>query len=192
MNPYHKPESLLKLNPRGLVPTLEYQGKPLYESAVVCEFLEDAFPSHGRKLRPDDVYQTAVMRIWSDFVTSRIIPKYFRFLQHQEGQAAYSREEARTEFLDSLKEFTRAMDTTGPYFLGDKPMVVDFFLAPWAQRMWVFDHFKGGLGIPPEGQGGEDEKVWSRWRKWASAIATLKSIKETTSDREHQLPLYKR
>ena len=63
------------------------------------------------------------MRIWCDFVTSRIVPKYFRFLQHQEGQAPYSLEEARTEFLDSLKEFTKQMDQDGPFFLGKEPMV---------------------------------------------------------------------
>lgn len=44
VNPYHKPQSLLSLNPRGLVPTLEYEGKPLYESNVIMEFLDDAFP----------------------------------------------------------------------------------------------------------------------------------------------------
>ena len=142
VNPYHKPESLLKLNPRGLVPTLEYKKKPLYESAVVCEFIEgdflhnslpkgriqfkrntDEYPDYGRKLRPDDVYQRAISRIWCDFVTSRIIPKYFRFLQHQEGQAPYSLVEARTDFLDSLKEFTKQMDQEGPFCLGKEPMV---------------------------------------------------------------------
>lgn len=45
-----KSESLLKLNSRGLVPTLEYDNKPLYESTVFCEFLEDAYPDHGLKL----------------------------------------------------------------------------------------------------------------------------------------------
>ena len=42
VNPYHKPKSLLDLNPRGLVPTLQYHNKPLYESTVLCEFLEEA------------------------------------------------------------------------------------------------------------------------------------------------------
>ena len=132
------------------------------------------------------------MRIWSDFVTSRIVPKYFRFLQHQEGQAPYSLEEARTEFLDSLKEFTRQMDPEGPFFFGKEPMMVDFFIAPWVQRMWVFDHFKGGIGIPPEGQGADDEQVWTRWRKWSSAIENLESMKNTASDKEHHLQIYKR
>ena len=59
-------------------------------------------------------------------------------------------------------------------------------------RLWVFDHFKGGLGVPVEGQGGKFENVWARWRKWLSAIEQRKSIKETTSDAEHYLPIYQR
>lgn len=78
VNPYDKPESLLKLNPRGLVPTLKYENKPLYESTVICEFLEDAYPDHGPKLLPSDPYSRAKLRIWTDFVTSRVIPSFHR------------------------------------------------------------------------------------------------------------------
>lgn len=62
VNPYHKPDSLLSLNPRGLVPTLQYEGKPLFESTVIGEFLEEAFPEHGPKLMPQDVYLRARTR----------------------------------------------------------------------------------------------------------------------------------
>jgi len=58
--------------------------------------------------------------------------------------------------------------------------------------LWIFDHFKGGLGIPAEGEGGDDEKVWARWRKWVSAVEDRKSIRDTTSEKEHYLPIYKR
>jgi glutathione S-transferase len=65
-------------------------------------------------------------------------------------------------------------------------------LAPWAVRMWVFDHFKGGLGIPEPGKGGDDEELWNRWRKWSDAVGKRKSVVETLSDREHYLPIYQR
>ena len=192
VNPYHKPESLLKLNPRGLVPTLEYDKKPLYESNVICEFLEEAYPDHGPKILPADPFQRAVGRIWTDFVTSRVVPGWFRFLQHQSGQVSYTLDETRSEFLGYLKQFADAMDEEGPFFFGKEPYLVDFALAPFAMRFWVFEQFKGGVGIPSEGQGGSDEKSWARWSKWASAIADRKSIKETMSDREHYVPIYKK
>lgn len=83
VNPYHKPESLLELNARGLVPPLQYDNKPLYESSVILEFLEDTYPEHGPKLLPADPYSRARARIWIDFVTTRVIPSFRRFLQSQ-------------------------------------------------------------------------------------------------------------
>jgi glutathione S-transferase len=64
-------------------------------------------------------------------------------------------------------------------------------LAPWAIRLWVFDHFKGGLGLPAEGSV-DDDQAWKRWRKWLKAIEARKSIQQTTSETEHYLPIYKR
>ncbi|KAH7095027.1 glutathione transferase omega-1 [Paraphoma chrysanthemicola] len=189
VNPYHKPDSLLSLNPRGLVPTLQYDNKPLYESNVLCEFLEDAYPNSTPHLRPDDPYDRAKGRIWIDYVGSRIIPAYHRFLQHQ-GQEGLK--EKQDEFLHHLKEFTRAMHPTGPYFFGKEFSLVDVALAPWAVRLWVFDHFKGGIGIPGEGEGGEDEDVWKRWRVWREEVKGRKSVRETLSEREHYLPIYQR
>lgn len=51
---------------------------------------------------------------------------------------------------------------------------------------------KGGLGIPPEGQGGEHEEIWARWRKWVKAFEGRESVKATTSEKEHFYPLYQR
>lgn len=189
VNPYHKPASLLTLNPRGLVPTLEYDGKPLYESSVLVEFLEDAYPECGVRLFPGDAYARARSRIWIDFVGSRIVGGYHRFLQHQ-GEDGLSAK--RDEFLGYLEEYTKAMDPEGPFFNGKHFGAVDVALAPWAVRLWVFDHFKGGLGIPEVGKGGEDEGVWERWRVWSRAVEGRESVVKTMSEREHYLPIYQR
>ena len=53
-----KPE-FLKINPRGLVPVLVHDGDPIYESTIILEYLEDAFPQ--TPLRPK---ARARMRIW--------------------------------------------------------------------------------------------------------------------------------
>lgn len=194
VNPYHKQKSLLELNPRGLVPTLQYDNKPLYESTVICEFLQDAYPDHGIKLLPPDPYMRARMRIWVDFVGTRVIPAFHRFLQFQPGQQGEKTiQDVRGEFLNTLTQFAEAMNDKGPFFLGENPTLVDFVMAPWVVRLWAIDHFKeGGLGIPEEGKGGEQEKNWARWKKWSSAIEGRKSIIETTSERNKHLQIYQR
>lgn len=123
---------------------------------------------------------------------ARINPSYHRFLQHQPHSDQDGLKKKQQEFLNHLKTFTREMHPTGPYFFGSEPSLVDFTLAPWALRIWVFDQFKGGSGIPEEGQGGEDEDVWARWRAWVSAMESRPSMRDTMSEREHYLPIYQR
>jgi glutathione S-transferase len=195
INPYHKEKSFLQLNPRGLVPTLacpqkDGSSKPLYESNIICEYLDEI--SSAPSLYPTDKYQKARMKIWIDHITSRIIPAFHRFLQHAKD-SPYSLNDARTEFLGHLKTWIKEADPTGPYFMGEGFSMADIALAPWAVRLWVFDHFKeGGLGMPEKGKGGEEEGVWERWRVWIKAVEARKSIQKTMSEREHYLPIYAR
>ena len=131
VNPYHKPQSLLALNPRGLVPTLQYDGKPLFESNVICEFLEDTYPDHGSRLMPADPYQRARARIWIAYCTSSIIPAFHRYLQFQPLSDKEGLEAARDDFLGTLKTLAKEMDPRGPFFSGADPTLVDFVIAPW-------------------------------------------------------------
>lgn len=56
----------LKLNPKGVVPTLVDDGVPVIESTLICEYLDDKFPKPP--LKPDDAVGRAKMRLWSKFV----------------------------------------------------------------------------------------------------------------------------
>ncbi|KAJ6032559.1 hypothetical protein N7540_003291 [Penicillium herquei] len=202
VNPYNKPDHLLSANPRGLVPTLlcpsQNGTKALYESTVVLEYLEDAYPDNRPKLLPSDPYEKARARIWIHYVTSKFIPSFHRFLQYQptghanDADTNAGLDKARREFVDCLKTWTKEMNFEGPFFLGSEMRMPDLVMAPWAIRLWVFDEFKGGLRIPAEGNGGPDEEVWNRWRKWMAAVEARKSVEHTTSEREHYIPIYKR
>jgi len=207
INPYHKAPEFLALNPRGLVPTLAVpvpggdgkQHKPLYESSVVCEYLDEAFAGHenGEALLPRgegpaEVYERARCRLWMDHVSSRIVPAFYKLLQHtpdkEEGIEA-----VRGKLREALKVFAREMDGGGPWFLGARFSLVDVMLAPWAKRLFLIDHYKsGGVGIPKEGERGEDEEVWGRWDRWFEAVVERKSVKDTWSDDAQYVVAYKR
>lgn len=58
--------------------------------------------------------------------------------------------------------------------------------------MYLFDIFKGGVGIPEPGRGGADEAAWVRWRAWLGALKARDSVRATTSDTDHYLPIYRR
>lgn len=50
----------LKLNPKAVVPTLVHDGKPITESTVILEYIDDVFPTPPA--RPADPYRRAQMR----------------------------------------------------------------------------------------------------------------------------------
>jgi glutathione S-transferase len=56
----------LKLNPKGVVPTLVHDGRPVVESTLICEYLDAAFPDPP--LRPADPWERARMRLWGKAV----------------------------------------------------------------------------------------------------------------------------
>lgn len=56
----------LKLNPKGVVPTLVHDGVPVIESTLICEYLDETFPEPP--LMPKDPAGRARMRLWSKFV----------------------------------------------------------------------------------------------------------------------------
>ena len=66
---HHSPE-YLKINPNGVVPALIHDGKPLYESGTICEYLDEVFPDPP--LRPVEAYDRATMRNWIRHVDERI------------------------------------------------------------------------------------------------------------------------
>jgi len=62
----------LALNPLGVVPTLVEDGRPVIESSIICEYLEDRFPTP--RLRPVDPYQVAQMRYWMKHIDNKLHP----------------------------------------------------------------------------------------------------------------------
>lgn len=200
VNPYKKAPEFLALNPRGLVPTLAVpmdpkgkNQKPLYESLVLCEYLDEAFADegkYGQRLLPADVYERARCRLWIDHVSTKIIPGFYKFIQHT-PEKSYSVDDARKEFLGNIKTLVKEMDEGGPWFLGERYSLVDVMLAPWAKRLFLIDHYKpGGLGL--DGAKKEDEETWSRWQKWFDAIVDRQSTKDTWSNDEKYIEAYKR
>lgn len=200
INPYHKAPDFLALNPRGLVPTLSVptgangkEHKPLYESFVVCEYLEEAYgdeEKYGPRLLPDDAYEKARCRLWIDHINTKIIPGFYKFIQHTPDKS-YTIEDVRKGFLGSIKTLVGEMDGSGPWFLGEQFSLVDIMLAPWAKRLFLVDYYKpGGLGISDAKK--EDGETWERWQTWFDAITARESVQDTWSVDEKYIEAYKR
>ena len=62
----------LKLNPKGVVPTLVHDGKPVIESTLICEYIDETF-SQPPQLIPADPWLQSRMRLWSKMVDEGLL-----------------------------------------------------------------------------------------------------------------------
>ena len=64
-NEQYLPE-YLKINPKAVVPAMIHDGKTVIESTLICEYLDDVYPTP--LLIPKDPYLRSQMRLWSKMV----------------------------------------------------------------------------------------------------------------------------
>jgi len=73
INPQDRPAWFVEMSPTGKVPVLRHAKKLMWDSAVICEYLEEAFPdSH---LLPEDPYDRARARMWIKFADTRLFAR---------------------------------------------------------------------------------------------------------------------
>jgi len=114
----------LKVNPRGLVPALSYNGEIITESAIVAQFLSDAHPSHLEKASnaPGGALQRARINFFVDAVTSKVngfSNTASRTLDEKE------RAELGTKLVDAVvKELEPLLSDAAPYFGGSDKLTL--------------------------------------------------------------------
>ncbi|XAR56374.1 Glutathione transferase [Bertholletia excelsa] len=73
-NIMNKSDLLLKMNPvHKQVPVLIHKGKPICESLIIVEYIEEVW-KHKSPLLPCDPCQRAHARFWADYVNKRQEP----------------------------------------------------------------------------------------------------------------------
>ena len=138
----------------------------MYESLILCEFLEDTYPKYGKNLLTDDPYTKAYIRIWIDHIAKNIIPSNMRVIMSQDPEKQRA---ALEENIAALRTFTAQIK--GPYFLGDEFSLADVAIAPWIMRDYVLSEHRGY----------SREAVSPKWKAYCEAIEQRPSVSNTFS-----------
>ena len=106
----------LALNPNGVVPTLVHDGNVILDSSVICEYLDEVFPSPP--LGPDNPVGRAHMRKWLRFLeevpTAAIrVPTFQMALKPFEGVDQETFRNERADIRPLRKHFYRKMGAKG-------------------------------------------------------------------------------
>jgi glutathione S-transferase len=112
----HLTEDYLKINPNGVVPSLVHGGKAIIDSSVICEYLDEVFPTP--KLSPDDPAERASMRAWMRYfeevpTASIRIPSYNKLFAKTLAAMGEAELEKMTEKMPIRKHFYRQMSSSG-------------------------------------------------------------------------------
>jgi len=130
------------LSPYGRVPVLKDGGSEIFESSVINEYLEDAYPEPA--LLPSDPARRADARFWIDFCDTRLMPAYFDLLDAQPGS---ERDNLRTKLLDHLSFMeNRGLSAPGhaqPYWMGGDIGLVDITFYSIFERFAAVEEFRG-------------------------------------------------
>lgn len=111
-----KPE-YLAINPNGVVPALVHDGRPVIDSAVILEYLEDIHPDRA-PMRPSDPYEVArlraIMRFIDEVPAPAIrVPSYnLAFLPHFQAMTE-AEFEALCDSKPLRREFLKRMGRSG-------------------------------------------------------------------------------
>lgn len=132
----NKPDWFLKLSPLGKVPVLvvERDGREvaLFESNVICEYIEDTFAE--AKLHPQDPLVRAEHRAWMEF-GSAILGDLWG-LETTTDPTVF---ETKRQAVAAKFARVEAALGAGPFFAGERFSLVDAVFAPIFRYFDVFD-----------------------------------------------------
>lgn len=160
----NKPEWFLAISPLSKTPVLLADDVPVFESAVICEYLEDVFAPH---LHPEDPLQRARHRAWIEFGSS-VLNAIGTFY------SAPNEATLRDAVSGLRRKFEQLEVVLGPasFFDGDRFSIVDAAFGPVFRYFDVFDRI-------------EDFDFFSTLPKvkaWRTELASRPSVKAAVRD----------
>ncbi|KAI1073693.1 glutathione S-transferase domain-containing protein [Whalleya microplaca] len=163
----------LKVNPRGLVPSLAFNDEIIIESAIVANFLADAFPSHlvPQSGTPDAALVRAKIAFFVDTYISKVNSISYK------AQVAKTDEESEG-FVNELvatvvKEIEPLLSNAAPFFNGsDRLTLAEVQTGSFVVRLFTLIQY----GILPKHTISDLSDKAPNFHQWGQAVSTHPSV----------------
>lgn len=164
INPHEPPDWFKAISPLGKVPVLLVDGTPLFESAVILEYVDEVYPP---ALHPADPLEKARHRAWIEFC-SELLGRQFRMLTAKDAAGF---DEARESLQQGLQRLDTVLAADSPYFAGATFHLVDCVYAPLFMRLALLkQHYALELSLS------------ARMQAWSDALLALEAVKTSVVD----------
>ncbi len=157
----NKPDWFLKISPLGKVPVLKVGESVLFESAVICEYLDEVHPP---SLHPADPLKKAFNRAWVEFSSELFGALHRLYLSADAAELDQRRADAR-EKLRRLEETLG----DGPFFNGPRFSLIDAAVAPAFTRIALVETIRR-MGLLDE---------LPKMQRWSEALLARDAVRNS-------------
>lgn len=156
----NKSELLLKYNPiYKKIPVLVHDGKPIAESLVILEYIEETWPENP--LLPRDPYDRAMARFWIQYGATKVAIEE-------------EKEKAAREMMEVLKILEDQALGDNKFFGGDNINLVDISYGPCAYWLPAMEEAVGVKVLEPS--------TLPKLHAWAKNFIEVPVIKDNIPD----------
>lgn len=178
INLMQKPEWLLERNPGGQVPVLEQDDKIVYESLIVADYIDGAYP--GNKLAQQDPYKKARDAMLIEYYGNKFVSNFYKvvFSQGKDEEAVKAVNTALQRLEDELTQ------RGTKFFGGNQVAFVDYMLWPWLERLEVMTRVNSEVTV--------SATCYPRVHAWIQIMLTLPAVKKCLQPIDMHVELFKR
>lgn len=175
-----KQDSKHLLSPYVRVPVLWHDRRPVYESSIINEYLEEIVPTPP--LLPQDAGRKALARFWIDFCNTRFMPAYFNLLKERKPERRAPLKAALMGHLEFIETVALAnVSETEPYWMGRDVTLVDYAFYPFFERFAASVETYRDIGIPAD---------YQRLRAWLNTMHGLEAVKRLARPRDYYVEYF--
>ncbi|MEX2298348.1 MAG: glutathione S-transferase family protein [Dongiaceae bacterium] len=169
------------LSPYVRVPVLWSDGRAIWESSIINEYLEEILPAPP--LMPDGAERRAEARFWIDFCNTRFMPAYFNLLKERNPAMRGPLKAALMDHLQFIETVGLAhLSQTNRYWMGEDVSLVDLAFYPFFERFVSVEIYRD-VAIPDDHQ---------RLHGWLGAMRERHSVRKLAQPREYYIEYFRK
>lgn len=138
-----RPAEFNAVSPFGKVPVFQHDGHTLIESSVICEYIDEVWPTPA--MLPADAAGRAEARRWIQFINRAITDRDGEMVHIERDKAG--KHALCGRILAELPHLDRALEGRDRLFFGDALSLVDVNIAPFTVGIRIWSDLIGDTSL---------------------------------------------
>ncbi|KAI3885587.1 hypothetical protein MKX03_009285 [Papaver bracteatum] len=139
-----KSELLLKSNPiYKKMPVMIHGDKPICESMIIVQYIDDVWASSGHSIIPSDPYDASIARFWATYIDDKFFPSLMGIAKSKDAEEKKAAIEQAIAVFGILEEAYQKTSKGKDFFGGEKIGYIDIALGCYVGWIRVTEKMNG-------------------------------------------------